>query len=385
MSLDSSTEIGALRNEGMQTNAGTKVGAFGPPTSLGVVGNGDPTSRKALVHDLAIITVSTNEARWIRPCLRTVFSHIGNVSADVVVVDNESTDGTADLVATDFPDARVVWSRNRGFSHANNRALMTCNARYVLFLNPDTEILEGTFANLVRMMDARPTVGLIGVRQITTDGRLDWTIRRFPNALRALGDALSAEHLPRRPHWLGERELDPASYEREFDCDWTTGSFMLVRREAIESAGYLDERYFLYCDETDFCRRIKAAGWAVRHLPQMTILHHSGKAGIKPSIESLGANSRKLYAQRFFSPAHRAAYIGAVMLRLSLRSVYAGQGETGRLKRVASRAALLTLIGRAPVPYAAITSEVSVQTADPELRRRPATGSPQTIDRSRPR
>src|SRR5919198_6150190 len=114
------------------------------------------------MHDLAIITVSTNEAQWLRPCLSTVFAHIGDVSVDVVVVDNECHDRTADLVATEFPDARVVRSRNHGFSHANNRGLMTCNARYVLFLNPDTEILDGTFADLVRLMDSRPSVGLIG-------------------------------------------------------------------------------------------------------------------------------------------------------------------------------------------------------------------------------
>jgi N-acetylglucosaminyl-diphospho-decaprenol L-rhamnosyltransferase len=324
------------------------------------------------VDDLAIITVSTNEAQWLRPCLRTVFRHIGDISADVVVVDNDSHDGTADLVAEEFPDARVVWSRNHGFSHANNRGLMTCNARYVLFLNPDTEILEGTFADVVRLMDARPTVGLVGVRQIIDDGRLDKTIRRFPTALRTLGDALSLERLPRRPHWLGEREIDMGAYEREYECDWTTGSFMLVRREAIESAGYLDERYFMYCDETDFCRRIKTAGWEVRHLPQMTILHHDGKAGVKPSIEALGAHTRMMYARKFFSPAHRAATFGALMLRLAVRSVYAGGGETGNLKRIANRRALATLLGRAPVPYAAITSPVSVQPADPELRHRPA-------------
>jgi GT2 family glycosyltransferase len=108
------------------------------------------------VHDLAIITVSTNEAHWIRPLLPTVFAHMGDIRGDVVVVDNDSHDGTADVVATEFPEARSVWSRNHGFGHANNRALMTCNARYVLFLNPDTEILEGTFAELVRMMDERP-------------------------------------------------------------------------------------------------------------------------------------------------------------------------------------------------------------------------------------
>jgi GT2 family glycosyltransferase len=327
-----------------------------------------------MVHDIAIITVSTNESQWLRPCLSTVFAHIGDASADVVVVDNDSRDGTADLVSTEFPDARVVWSRNHGFSHANNRALMTCNARYVLFLNPDTEILEGTFSELVRMMDERPTVGLVGVRQITGDGRLDMTIRRFPNALRALGDALRAERLPRRPRWLGERELDEASYEREYDCDWTSGSFMLVRREAIESAGYLDERYFMYSDETDLCRRIKTAGWDVRHLPQMTILHQDGKAGVKPSIERLSADSRMKYARKFFSPGHRAVYFGAVMLKFAVRSVYTGRGETARLKRAASRQAVLTLLGRAEVPHLEKTSKLSVQTADPELRDRSALG-----------
>lgn len=320
------------------------------------------------MHDLAIITVSTNEAEWLRPCLSTVFSHLGDISADVVVVDNDSRDGTAEVVASEFPDARVVWSRNHGFSHANNRGLMTCNARYVLFLNPDTEILEGTFAELVAMMDERPNVGLIGARQVTGDGRLDSTIRYFPNALRALGDALSAEHLPRRPHWLGEREVDPSSYDREFECDWTSGSFMLARREAIESAGYLDERYFMYSDETDFCRRIKTAGWQVRHLPQMTILHHDGKAGIKPSIASLGGHTRLMYARKFFSPAHRAVYLGAVVLRHLLRLIHPGRGETGRLKRASNRRAIAVLTGRARVPYAEITSPVSVQTAGRELR-----------------
>jgi N-acetylglucosaminyl-diphospho-decaprenol L-rhamnosyltransferase len=312
------------------------------------------------VHDLAIITVSTNEAHWILPCLRTVFDRMGDISADVVVVDNESSDGTPDVVAQEFPAARVVPSRNHGFSHANNRALMTCDARYVLFLNPDTEIVEGTFADLVAAMDARPDVGLVGVRQVNALGVLDTTIRRFPNALRALGDALSAERLPRRPQWLGEREIDPAAYDTEVACDWTSGSFMLVRREAIESAGFLDERYFMYSDETDFCRRIKTAGWDIRHLPQMTIIHHEGKAGVKPSIESLNAYTRLMYARKYFSPAHRAAYTGAVLLRHSLRSMYAGSGEQGRLRREANRKVVATLVGRAEVPYAGRTSRYAV-------------------------
>jgi GT2 family glycosyltransferase len=320
------------------------------------------------VDDIAIITVSTNEAHWIRPCLTTVFAHLGDVKADVVVVDNESTDGLAEMLAEEFPDARRVPSRNHGFSHANNRALMTVNARYVLFLNPDTEIVEGTFEELVRAMDERPTVGLIGARQITGQGNLDTTIRYFPNALRALGDAVSAERIPGRPRWLGEREVDLSYYDREVACDWTSGSFMLTRREAIESAGFLDERYFMYSDETDLCRRIKLAGWEIRHLPQMTILHHDKKAGIKPHIEMLGGVTRVMYARKYFSPAHRGVYTCAVMLRHLIRTVCAGSGELGRQRRAASREVVAAMLGRRPVPFAELTSPVAVQAAGPERR-----------------
>jgi GT2 family glycosyltransferase len=246
---------------------------------------------------------------------------------------------------------------------------MTCNARYVLFLNPDTEILEGTFGDLVRLMDERPSVGLVGCRQITGEGRLDTTIRYFPNVLRALGDAVSAERLPgRRPRWLGEREVDPRAYDREFSCDWTSGSFMLARREALESAGCFDERFFMYSDETDLCRRIKTAGWEIRHLPQMTILHHDRKAGIKPHIESLGAVTRMMYARKYFSPAHRGLYWIAVLLRHLLRAFYAGSGDIGRLRRGANREVVATMIGRRSIPFAATTSSVSVLAGDPELR-----------------
>lgn len=322
------------------------------------------------MHDLAIIIVSTNESHWIRPLLPTVFEHMGDIDADVVVVDNDSSDGTADVVASEFPHARTVWSANHGMGHANNRGMMTSNARYVLILNPDTEILEGSFAELVRLMDERPTVGLVGARQIIAeDNSLCMTGRYFPNAVRALGDAMSAERLgERRPRWLGEREIDATAYDREFDFDWTTGSFMLVRREALESAGYFDERFFMYSEETDLCRRIKTAGWEIRHLPQMTILHHATKDGVNPRVDCLTAVTRMLYARKHFSPLHRVFYTGAVVLGHLRRLVYAGSGDLGRQKRGASRQALETILGRRPVPFASITCPVSLATADPELR-----------------
>src|SRR5829696_908033 len=213
------------------------------------------------MHDLAIIIVSTNEARWLRGCLPTVFAAAGDLALDVVVVDNGGGDGTRELVEAEFPRARVVASENHGFAHANNRALITVDARYVLFLNPDTEVVDGTFPEMVALMDARPEVGLAGCRQLETTGELSPTMRRFPTPGRLLAEALLSEKWPFSASWTGQRKLDLDDYAREFDLDWTVGSYMLCRREALESAGWLDERLFLYCDDPDLGLRMKQAGW----------------------------------------------------------------------------------------------------------------------------
>jgi GT2 family glycosyltransferase len=304
------------------------------------------------MHDLAVIIVSTNEAQWLRRCLTTVFERAGDITIDVVVVDNDSTDGTRDLVETEFRQARVVWSRNLGFSHANNRGLMTADARYVLFLNPDTEIIVGTFAELVSALDERPEVGLAGVKQVTGDGELFPTIRRFPSAVRALAEALGSERFPWRARWLGERELDLSLYAREVDCDWTSGSFMIVRREALESSGFLDERFFIYSEETDLCYRIKLAGWEVRHLPAMTIVHHADKVGVNTKMEAQNAFSRLQYARKHFSPAYRALYMSGVLFRHVIRAAIGGKDRESRTaRREASRRALRVLTGREEPPF----------------------------------
>jgi N-acetylglucosaminyl-diphospho-decaprenol L-rhamnosyltransferase len=304
------------------------------------------------LHDLAVIVVSTNEANWLGPCLSTLFAHAGGLDLDVVVVDNDSTDGTTELVAREFPRARVVGSTNHGFGHANNRALMTCDARYVLFLNPDTEIKEGSFADLIALLDSRPEIGLASVKQLLGDGTLYPTIRRFPSARTAIADALGAERLKAGPKWLGERQRDPAAYERETRCDWVTGAFMVARREALESAGYLDERFFMSSEETDLCRRIKAAGWEVFHLPDITIVHHAGKIGVNPKLDTQFAFSRRLYANKHFSPAHRLAYLAALVLWFGLRMLYPGSNPDLKAdRRTSARRSMGAVIGREGPPY----------------------------------
>jgi GT2 family glycosyltransferase len=311
---------------------------------------GDPTRR-----DLAIIIVSANSARWLEPCLSTVFSHAGTASLDVIVVDNESTDGTRELVESRFPAARVISSQNHGFGYGNNRGLEATSARYVLFLNPDTEIIEGTFGALITELDMRPDVGLVGVRQLTADGTLWPTIRRFPSVTRALGEALFSERWPAHPSWAGERVLDWDTYERETECDWSSGSFMLARREALLSAGLFDERFFIYSEEPDICLRIKQGGWQILHLPQLTIIHHAGKDGVQPRMVAQDAYARKQYAHKHFNAAQRSLYLAALALRHLIRGALArGNASTDRLaRREGARRALQTLAGRAESPFRA--------------------------------
>jgi N-acetylglucosaminyl-diphospho-decaprenol L-rhamnosyltransferase len=296
--------------------------------------------------DLAIVVVSTNEAHWLMACLSTAYAHAGDATLEVIVVDNSSTDGTRELVESSCPEARVVSSPNRGFSYGNNRGIEQADARYVLLLNPDTEVIEGTFGELIAYLDAAPEVGLIGVRQETADGTLWPTIRRFPNALRATGEAFASEHWPIHPAWSGERVLSDGAYEREQECDWTSGSFMLARRETLLAAGLLDERSFIYSEEPDLCLRIKRGGWRVRHLPTMTIVHHASKAGVRPRMVAQDAYARRQYAERHFGRTHRLLYLGAVSARHLIRA-------TGRssARREGARVALRTIFGLAAPPF----------------------------------
>jgi len=298
------------------------------------------------VADLAVIIVSYNSAHWLAPCLESVYAHAGGATLDVIVVDNESTDGSAELVEREFPEARVLRRENRGFAFGNNQGLLSADAPFVLFLNADTEILDGTFAGLLQQMRARPAVGLVGCRQLTPDGDVYPTIRRFPNAARLFFEALGSERFPFRAGWLGERELDLSVYENEVECDWTSGSFMLARREAVVGAGLMDERFFMYCEEPDLCLRIRRAGWRVRHLPSMTILHHAGKAGWNPRFVAQDAYARRQYMQKHFAPVHRALALSAFALGHGIRAAL-GSPE----RRLSSRAALRTLAGLEPPPF----------------------------------
>jgi GT2 family glycosyltransferase len=272
------------------------------------------------------------------------------VTLDVIVVDSGSTDGSANFVRERFPSVRVKSTLNRGFAAANNLGLAITNAPFVLFLNPDTVIVDGTLRELIARLNQRPEIGLAGVRQVGDDGELQYTIRRFPSVVRTLCEALGSERWPVRGRWLGERELDRDLYSRETPCDWTVGSFMLARREAIDAAGFLDERFFLYLEEPDLCRRMQQAGWGVCHIPVLTLIHHGGERDQTPELKAQEALSRRLYMRKHFSWPGGTIGIAALALGYAIRAMVGRPGR-GRDSRRASARAAGTALGLLSPPF----------------------------------
>jgi N-acetylglucosaminyl-diphospho-decaprenol L-rhamnosyltransferase len=300
------------------------------------------------MHEVCAIVVSHNGKRWLDAALGTLLERAGDVDLEVVLVDNGS-DGSAAHVERRFESVRTLRCENRGFGHANNQALKVADARYVLFINPDTEVLEGTIADLVEVLDRRPEVALAGARQLRVDGSLAPSIRRFPSAPNMLAEAFGVERIPGVRRAFGERELDLREYERERPCDWTSGSFMLARWAALEQVGWFDERFFLYSEETDLCWRLKRAGWEVVHLPQLTIRHHESDHNENAALEAQAAYARMQFARKHF-PDAAVDYRWALGLRYALRvGAYSLRSRAPSGRRQAARAALRTVIkGRPP-------------------------------------
>jgi N-acetylglucosaminyl-diphospho-decaprenol L-rhamnosyltransferase len=299
--------------------------------------------------DVCAIIVSHNSREWLDAALSSLAEHTREVSLAAVVVDN-GDDGAGEYAASRYPFVRSLRCENRGFGHANNRGFEITDARFVLFLNPDTEFIAGELDALVAAMERMPDVGLAGVRQVNGEDVLAPTMRRFPSVARALAEALPVERVPLARRLLGERVLDPADYDRTVECDWTSGSAMFARSAAIEMSGGFDERFFLFSEETDLCWRIRRDGWRIVHLPDVTIRHHEQEHGANPRLWAQSAYARLQFADK--NLRHPRAYRLALALRYGVRtSLYSLPGRrTDASRREASRAALAAVVHeRAPL------------------------------------
>lgn len=258
--------------------------------------------------DLAVIIVSWNARDYLANCLRSVYADLeqSQLNGAVWVVDNNSTDGTQELLQDVFPSTQlIVNGNNPGFGAANNQgmgAAVSSNhqaPRYFLLLNPDTLVRPGAIRQLVDCLDEMPKIGMVGPRLVYSDGRFQQSAFRFP------GLAQLAFDLYPFPARLYEGRLN-GRYPRRFykpnkepfEVDHALGAAMMVRRDVAEATGGFDETYHMYCEEIDWCWRIRRAGWDIYAVPQAEVVHYSGvstKQVPAKSIIDLWGSRAKLY------------------------------------------------------------------------------------------
>ncbi len=268
--------------------------------------------------DLAVVVVSWNVRDLLGRCLRSVqvaLAH-GGLSGQVLVVDSASSDGSAELVRRDFPDAGLlVLPENRGFAAAANAALRelfsvsSLRPRYVLLLNADTEVARPAITAMVSHLDRHPDVGVVGPRLRHPDGTPQPSRRRFPTPGTLFWESTVLEqYWPGNP-WARRYHLRDRRDDAEQEVDWLVGACLTVRVEAVAQAGLLDEGYFLYFEELEWQQRLRRAGWRVTYLPVAEVVHHEGRSSEQVPLQRhlQFQRSKVRYARRELGPAWAAA------------------------------------------------------------------------------
>jgi GT2 family glycosyltransferase len=228
---------------------------------------------------VSVVIVSWNTADLLQRCLESVRDHLPRrVGHEVIVVDNGSEDGSAELVRQQWPSVKLLVNEsNEGYQRANNRGMSVARGDYLLLLNADAMLTEGCIATLMRPLDNDPRVGIVGPRLVYGDGSWQrWTAGTDPHLLGAIaffvfGERIS-ESLAHRSLWLAEdmRSGRPA--------DWVSSACMLLRRAVLDDTGYMDERFFAYMDDVDLCHKARLAGWSVWYEPATDVVHLMGQS-----------------------------------------------------------------------------------------------------------
>ncbi len=280
--------------------------------------------------DISIVIVNWNTRHILFDCLKSVYEQSGDSSLEVIVIDNASSDGSAEMVKKDFPQTTLIEnSENLGFAAANNQGIEISKGRYVLLLNPDTLILDNAINKTLYFADAHPESAVVGCRVLNSDRTLQPTCFMFPSILNMLLSTTYLYRLFPKSRFFGRERMTWWDRSDIREVDVVTGCFMLVRREAIEQVGLLDERFFVYGEETDWCYRLKKAGWKVMFTPCAEIIHLGGQSTQKKATAMVVQLRKSIlqFMKKHYSPfIYRAACLLTVFflaVRLPIWSVMA--------------------------------------------------------------
>lgn len=275
--------------------------------------------------DLTISIVNWNTRGELRECLDGVCSQESPPTREVVVVDNGSTDGSADMVRGHFGDCATLIANagNMGFGAAHNQAIRQSHGRYVLLLNPDSYLVgNDVLKHLIAYMDANADIGILGPRILNPDGTLQFSARRFPPIFAGVFRHTYLGRLFPKNRFVRGYLMADESHDQVMDVDWLSGCAMLLRREALDQIGMFDERFFMYCEDVDLCKRAHDAGWRVVYYPEVEVSHRIGAASDKNPIAMIKQHHRSmlLYFLKYNARTPRVLLTPLVLLALWMRT-----------------------------------------------------------------
>lgn len=274
---------------------------------------------------LSISIVNWNACEELRLALRSIFEKPPQLPYEVIVFDNASCDGSVEMIQEEFPQVRLLRSHeNLGFARAHNRAMQQAQGRYLLVLNPDTQVMGDALQKLLEFADANPQVGIIGPQLLNPDGSLQYSCRHFPDPVAAIFRNTPLGRLFPHNRYTRHYLMTDWDHQTIREVDWVSGAAMLIRRELIEQIGLFDERFFMYCEDMDLCYRAWQAGWKVLYYPEAVIVHTIGRStdkAVNKMIRAFHVSMYRFYRKHYVSRTPfflRPLILPGILLRASL-------------------------------------------------------------------
>jgi len=240
--------------------------------------NDTNTTRDNATIDVSIIIVAWNVKDFVHNCLKSVYEQTKGITFEVIYVDNGSEDGSVDMVTKEFPEVRIIKNeKNEGFTKANNQGIQISKGRYVLLLNSDTIVLDNAITKTVKFADSHPEAAVVGCKVLNSDSTLQRNCFMYPSILNMLLSAIYLHKFFSKSKFFGRERMTWWDFNDVREVETVGGCFSLVRRKAIDQVGLMDETYFVYGDDPDWCYRFKKSGWKIIFTPNGQIIHYDGQ------------------------------------------------------------------------------------------------------------
>ena len=257
------------------------------------------------MYDLSIIIVNYNVKEFLLNSLSSIYKALGNINAEIIVVDNASDDGSMELVEEKYPSViQIKNKKNVGFGSANNQALEIANGKYILLLNPDTIVREDTFEKMIRFFEENPDAGMAGCKVLNPDGSLQLACRRgFPGPWTSFTKVAGLSTLFPKSKIFAKYNLTYLNENETYEVDAVSGAFMMLRKETYDKIGGFDPKFFMYGEDLDLCYRTQNAGFKVYYVHETEIIHYKGESTKRSSIDEtkIFYEAMHLFVKKHFS------------------------------------------------------------------------------------